>query len=191
MYLSEFAGGKLQRKIQRERERAKLSKPDLLHVKDTHALPYIVLGRASHRDKFREFNKRGFGAGGLPPLFFSHANRNWTQIIGRTGKEPLPKLGEVQVVDGEVYGPGMGLAKLPQIEMHSGGGGGRIELQGREERRVVEAGEAMVKRLKLLGKPGLKAGIVRVLGSQVKQHEGGRGQKRARVRRAIEGERAE
>lgn len=102
-----------------------------------------------------------------------------------------------------MYGPGMGLANLPQIEMHSGGGEGTELLStghegassgvvGSGEEKMVGAGEAVslppAKRLKLLAKPGLKASIVRVLGSQVKQHEGGRGQTRARVKRAIEGE---
>ena len=31
----------------------------------------------------KKYNKNGFGAGGLPPLFFSHGSRNWSRRINR------------------------------------------------------------------------------------------------------------
>ena len=194
--LISFTGGKLQRKIMRERERREHDKPDLLYAKDSHALPYTAFGRTQKRKKYREFNKLGFGAGGLPPLSFSHANRNWTQLPGGGRELPLSGgMGGGREEGQEAYGPGMGLAHLPQMKMYSGRG----EEEDSEVRRVcgVEGGERRggeeascppAKRLKLASKHSVKAAVVRVPSSQVKQYEGGRGQKRMRAKRAIEGE---
>ena len=192
-----FTGGKLQRKIMRERERREHDKPDLLYAKDSHALPYTAFGRTLQRKKLKEFNKLGFGAGGLPPLSFSHANRNWTQLPGGGGREVLLPggVGGGREEGQEVYGPGMGLAHLPQMRMQSGheeeedGEVGRVcGVEGGERRAGGEASFPPAKRLKLASKPSLKAAVVRVPSSQVRQHEGGRGQKRMRAKRAIEGE---
>lgn len=192
-----FAGGKLQRKIMRERERREHDKPDLLYAKDSHALPYTAFGRTLQRKKLKEFNKLGFGAGGLPPLSFSHANRNWTQLPGGGGRELLLSggVGGGREEGQEVYGPGMSLAHLPQMRMQSGheededSEVGRVcEVESGERRAGGEASLPPAKRLKLASRPSLKAAVVRVPSSQVRQHEGGRGQKRMRAKRAIEGE---
>lgn len=117
----------------------------------------------------KEFNSRGFGAGGLPPCFFSHLARNWFVGLGESlaGGGAGPHVGG----DSSCYGPGMKLMDLlpalhpedamPPSNMFGGvgvlGGGG-------------EAGPVKVRR-------------IMVPSSQVRGRRGGRGQKRRRINR--------
>lgn len=47
-----------------------------LALKDSYPLLYSSKMKIS-KNKDAEYNVKGFGAGGLPPLTFSHLSRNW------------------------------------------------------------------------------------------------------------------
>ena len=49
-------------------------------ISDVHPLFYEAEGMRQVT-KSKEFNSKGFGAGGLAPLTFSHLNRNWVQSL--------------------------------------------------------------------------------------------------------------
>ena len=88
---------------------------DLLYLNDISPLPYNPLKTKSLKAS-KEFDTLGFGAGGLPPMAFSHLARNWTQMM------PNSTFGDVIAEDGGDYGPGVGLISLPWIEMSTGMG---------------------------------------------------------------------
>ena len=47
-----------------------------LALKDSYPLLYSSKIKI-YKYKDMEYNMQGFGAGGLPPLYFSHLSRNW------------------------------------------------------------------------------------------------------------------
>ena len=76
---------------------------------DVHPLYYTLQGQKRSR-KCHEFNLKGFGAGGLAPLKFSHLPRNWLQglpdyLTDRDGRG----------AGSGAYGPGMSLESFPGV----------------------------------------------------------------------------
>ena len=117
-----------------------------------------------------EFNTRGFGAGGLPPLLFSHLSRNWiihplvvtTPLKGHTPSPPPAAATSEGAWMGRGYGPGVGLTDLPTGGLIEGD---VLEVEGEGEGEGGE--ESPAKRVCLM-----------VPSSEVKQYQGGRGRER-------------
>ena len=141
----------------------------------------------------KNFNSKGFGAGGVAPLTFSHLNRNWaTTLPSFTIKAPL---GEELVLEGTQYGPGVSLPTRPgareedmrecsysavSVEEEVSGGEEFVREEGEEEERLPssssEEEDAEVGRKK-------KRQKVMVPSGEVKCHQGGRGRSRHRDKR--------
>lgn len=96
-----------------------------LHANDDYPLPYSASTQLmKYKAKCTEFNSRGFGAAGLPPLAFSHMNRNWilNTLQGETLFQTVSELDEFENVDERGgtrnrYGPGFSLLKFPKRSM--------------------------------------------------------------------------
>ncbi len=78
---------------------------------DVHPLHYTLQGQKRTR-KCHEFNLKGFGAGGLVPLKFSHLPRNWLQglpdyLTDREGRG----------TGSGSYGPGMSLESFSGVSL--------------------------------------------------------------------------
>ena len=66
------------------RSRKQEQQHDDMCAKDPYPLPYPFNKRRVLFHEAKEFNQRGFGAGGLQPLAFSHLKRNWTLVTGKS-----------------------------------------------------------------------------------------------------------
>lgn len=130
---------------------------------DTHPLVY------NHADDYMsarttewstQFNQRGFGAGGLLPLLFSHSSRNW-------GHHQISKSKSSSAKSHSKILPGVSLTELPYMDMEN----------------EVEEGESAPpsKRKKLMSKSSYH--VVTVPSNQVKKYEGGRGKKRVQMKK--------
>lgn len=152
----------------------------------------------------KAYNVRGFGAAGLPPLFFSHLKRNWCNLNSNDiidndvidnyvvdGMELGQVSGGMETGNSGIelwsYGPGMGLDTNPMYRSGvEGEGVGEGVGEGGEEVKRKE-GAPPVKRPRLSSKPGLQGRVVQVPSHQVQRYTGGRGYQRARSKKALEG----
>lgn len=124
----------------------------------------------------KDFNKRGFGAGGLPPSFFSHLSRNWSGGVG----DSILAGGVASVLADEMeegvdmyYGPGVGLMDLPQDHGEPGVSvPADVSGPSTSEQAFLEEGEEGQ------GEGLRKVRRVMVPSSQVKPRQGGRGRER-------------
>ena len=175
---------------------------------DRHALPYVFQNKRLSSEQVKEYNQRGFGAGGLPPLTFSHLKRNWSQIntsgvaeddgmeFGlNTGEVDGVEWGPTSMEQGQRgYGPGMGLGAgiFPRVDVESPASwereAGGVRREGRSVEEVVkEKGVLAVKRPRLGSKSGARGRLLQVPSSQVQRHSGGKGYQRFRTKKALEG----
>ena len=166
---------------------------------DLHPLPYTLRNTHISTKTARDFNKLGFGAGGLPPLAFSHLRRNWYGVTYREKEEEVRGYGDegsgmgtgecgMGIGNGEEggmewsYGPGMGLrapGTLVGKDEEEGGGGGS---EG-------ASAPPTHKRVCLDPKPHPKSGgVVQIPSQQIQRYSGGRGFTRFRSKRALNGE---
>lgn len=142
-----------------------------------------------------EFNSKGFGGGGLPPLFFSHLSRNWavTHQSALSAHQSALSAHHVDQEQGEgdadcYYGPGVELTDISGgwkggVESSTDVGVALLDLEGEghdEEGEVEEEEEEEERRVQ---GPANKKQRVLVPSSELKQHRGGRGQWRYRSRR--------
>ncbi len=127
--------------------------------------------------QIEDFNAKGFGAGGLPPFFFAHLNRNWVihplVVTTPTGHAPPGGGGGgggEGAWQGGGYGPGVGLTELSAVAGSSNEGAlDGLEGEVDEEERQGEG-------------PPAKRVCLMVPSSEVKQYQGGRGQERPQRR---------
>jgi len=60
-------------------------------INDPDALLYTAANKPTlNQDWNRTYNTQGFGAGGLPPLMFSHQNRNWNNTYAPKLRRDAP-----------------------------------------------------------------------------------------------------
>ena len=164
------------RQVSRKRQKSK-GRDDVegeceseLYAKDTHPLPYTLSGKKSSED-YKRYNTMGFGAGGLPPLTFSHLSRNWSQHTpGATGEE----------VTGEVGSSShrLKLGSIPWVKMDTEyeEEAGQSSTQGDRHSSVLENLED------ILQPPAKKPRTVTVPSSQIQKHSGGKGKERYRTK---------
>lgn len=171
---------------------------------DDYSLPYSFAGKYKCIRSVKEINQLGFGAGGLPPLTFSHLGRNWCSFMGGRSASFGPSdesEEEEEEEGGGFFGPGSELSSLPWTDMHPGDS--TDEEQGEDEGnldlsqdgggtlRDVQRGEGVGgrppvrkrARSELTPRPA----TVRVPRSMVTRHSGGRGRKRFRHSKTQEG----
>ena len=172
---------------------------------DPFALVYSPFSKKSRQDPVvsEEYNQKGFGAGGLPPLFYSHLSRNWTtastsvQAPPSTDLSPShPPCSADYQSEACHYGPGMGLQGLHPMNTEEKGGMVSEELDSgnmgvaASENESLELShvESWVEGEALLGeREGEEEEMARkrrriIPSSQVKQFQGGRGRDRFRLK---------
>ena len=165
---------------------------------DLYALPYSS-GKYKDSQFSKELSQLGFGAGGLPPLTFSHLNRNWSKLSASTFGDGLLSDGfEAEEKEG-VFGPGIELSSLPWTEMQ--GEESTEDERGGEEERLTSSSQHLeggggelfqktlpaAKRARVgMARHGARPATVRVPSSQVKRHDGGRGKKRFKLSKTRE-----
>ena len=140
----------------------------------------------SNRKEYEDFNRRGFGAGGLNPLMFSHLNRNWgnttSQFNFREKGSASSRCGKQgDGPDGKAYGPGMGLFSIPEADMQ----------WSTTQEQSSEPGEVSKQAGRSQPPPASKKpklATVVVPTSEVKARSGGKGYQRVRARKALQGE---
>lgn len=149
------------------------------HTNDLYPLPYKS-GRFGH-EAVKQYNDLGFGAGGLPPLTFSHLSRNWSQLTGIGFTQDTEECEE-----GEDYGPRVELSKLPWTEMETDYHINEGMKQENDGMGTTEELPPHPKRRKVMLQPAAGARKVLVPSRSVRQHDGGRGKPRFRLKRALE-----
>ena len=144
-----------------------------------------------------DFNCRGFGAGGLPPLLFSHLSRNWAVTSSTASRPPREN---IDMWVGQ-YGPGIDLLTLPCVkdeDMLSLGfqeGESSVEGVSSEVEDVLGVeGEGEEEGLSSLSEGETEAEMgcgrrkrvkVMVQACEVQQHQGGRGYSRCRDKQKL------
>lgn len=132
---------------------------------------YINCKKQGNKEKEKEFNKQGFGAGGLPPMLFSHSSRNWSHQHGALS-DTYSTNSHSTLSDTH---PGVRLTDLPYVKMDTDD----VTLSGvkRDGGEACESAPA-AKRKKV--SQGVR---VSVPSGQVVRHEGGRGHERVRMKK--------
>ena len=154
---------------------------------DLHELPYDFRNQRTSSEVAKVYNRRGFGAGGLPPLTFSHLKRNWCYLPSSEIKEDGMgrgiddddgmEWGTSGMGTGEggmewSYGPGMGIGTQQDASDVTNGDG-----ESAPSRKRVSGGS----------EPRPQVGVVKVPSHQIQRHSGGRGLKRKRTKKALQG----
>ncbi len=178
-------------------------------INDVYALPYTASNQYKQVHQSKQLNNMGFGAGGLPPLTFSHLNRNWNTLPSTSGSISTAVgdgASSEEEEEGEFFGPSNELSDLPWTSMEpddssdeeGGAEGGPPNLgKGRKGSRRVqgrEGGAGAAQTLPAAKRPRpwraggeAKPGVVRVPSGMVTRHSGGRGKKRFRLSKTQEG----
>lgn len=95
---------------------------------DTHPLLYYANKHTTKSSSAaKNYNKKGFGAGGLPPLFFSHGSRNWNRRINHystfgdeatsTSSSVAPSKSSTNLPSSSSSLPGVDLTDLPHTDV--------------------------------------------------------------------------
>ena len=181
-----------------------------LHSGDVYPLSYSATPQIQKLKHTRlEYNSQGFGAAGLPPLTFSHLNRNWNLYSVFLQNEdmfsvkpPSEKMEEDESGSRSWYGPGVSLSKFPKKRMRvsyssdeeqhmeldlESGGLEEWDIDMEQERGDVTfpnedhepGGEDKVPASKI---QRLMSSLVTIPTDQVKRHSGGKGRTRFRLR---------
>ena len=151
-------------------------------VNDIHPLQYDQSVRFAAKSK--EFNSRGFGAGGLTPLKFAHLPKNWVQSLPDFLTEGELVLGNFMKGKSrsDSYGPGMSLDKLPEVSLQSdqdGDSENPLPLSRKRSSSFLRH-EAGSKRKKTV-EPVITSS------SAVKSFTGGKGLQRIRAKQVVRG----
>jgi hypothetical protein len=167
----------------RPSKKRKKATPTPSSTNDLHSLTYTLRNTRITTKIARKFNEQGFGAGGLPPLTFSHLPRNWCGSSHRDeddgGGMGIGECG-MGVRNGEggmewSYGPGMGL-DAGEVDGEEGKEGGGEETSAPPHKRICVGPRPHTQRV----------GVVHIPSHQIQRYSGGRGFTRVRSKRALE-----
>ena len=144
---------------------------------DVNALPYDFKNKRISTEAVKAYNEKGFGAGGLPPLTFSHLKRNWCNLPTWDNEEDGMEQDfeddgiETSGMDWS-YGPGMGfVTQQDTTDITSG----KQEITPSQKRVCVDP------------KPRPQAQVIQIPSHQIQRYSGGRGRKRIRTKKVVEG----
>ena len=178
----------------KSRRRGLQATPTKSATSDHDPLPYMFQNKRILAKVAKAYNQKGFGAGGLSPLFFSHLKRNWYSVASRDtssgGMEHGDGTGGMGMGENGMewsYGPGMGLEspQLSFVPMEGEGGERGEESEGGVRERV--SGPPPLKKACFDSRPRLQGHVVQIPSHQVQRHSGGRGFQRSRTKKALEG----
>ena len=124
-------------------------------------------------DESREFNRMGFGAGGLPPLFFSHLNRNWNQHTVGNQKEKVDNNDDKSTLNlkmvSQIYAESETEYESPQESGHRSHMDASLHVVNEDDITKVL--------------PIKKAKMSVVPSGHIRSHSGGKGRERYRIKK--------
>ena len=150
---------------------------------DDYPLVYDKSEKSRRKSYWMEFNRRGFGAGGHPPLFFSHWSRNWLNAFPQTQHTEIESDTNNEIensTETDAYGPGMSLGAIAGVEEETMDWENTSENVQLKRKRPSSATSRPPKVAKV-------DVATKVLGTALPPHSGGKGLKRDRAKKALKG----